>query len=123
MYTFPFKLSLLSLHATACAAQLLFAHQAPCDSVSEAFNSVDTRRRVYTLYAMAGPGASPWAMGSVDWTADEPLDVGAGNLFKTFPGRRCPAATLRVMVFKLTRTKSFKIHQKPRRFSSLFEDF
>ena len=39
--------------------------------------------------AMAGPGAAPWATGSVDWTADEPLDVGAGNLFKTFPGRRC----------------------------------
>ncbi|CAK9007789.1 unnamed protein product [Durusdinium trenchii] len=38
---------------------------------------------------MAGPGAGPWAQGVVDWTSHEPLEVGAGNLFKTFPGRRC----------------------------------
>ncbi|CAJ1385113.1 unnamed protein product [Effrenium voratum] len=38
---------------------------------------------------MAGPGAGEWAKGVVDWTSHEPLDVGAANLFKTFPGRRC----------------------------------
>ncbi|CAE7657292.1 unnamed protein product [Symbiodinium sp. CCMP2456] len=38
---------------------------------------------------MSGPGAGPWAQGVVDWFRHEPLQVGAGNLFKTFPGRRC----------------------------------
>lgn len=38
---------------------------------------------------MAGPGAGEWAKGDVDWNAHEPLNIGAGNLFKTFPGRRC----------------------------------
>jgi len=38
---------------------------------------------------MAGPGAGEWRRGEVDWNAHEPLKIGAGNLFKTFPGRRC----------------------------------